>query len=46
LGWIKWWKEEYVRISRIHIKLYMTCKDPKENPELSTLVTILKVYEK
>ena len=46
LSWIKWWKEEYVRISRICIKLYVTWKDPKENPKLSTLLTTLKVYEK
>jgi hypothetical protein len=24
LKWVKWWKEEYVHISRIHIKLYIT----------------------
>jgi len=34
MSWVKWWKEEYFRISRMHIKLYVTCKDPKEKSRI------------
>jgi hypothetical protein len=46
MSWVKWWKEGYFRISRIHIKLYVTWKDPKKKSRIIHITNNIKSLRK